>query len=854
MAINFTDSPSNGDTQTINGRTYTYNSAKNKWDTTATEVVGPTATTYATVNDLPTSGVLTGAQAFVTATNRLYIWNGTGWYNIALINTAPTISGASSAYTLAIDGTATTVTLTATDPEGLPITYSIASDTSGNIATVTQNSNVFTITPSTNTANYGSFSLTFRASDGVNLATAVSSFTLQFTVTNQKYTSALITTAGNAGVNNSFTDSSGNSHTVTSSGTGNDTPTQNSFSPYRHGGYSTYFDGTGDYLSATHHSSFDLGSDDFTIETWMYLTGYSNSYGGYYASGICGKDNNTTRSYTFSVSGTSNSHTGLYFNMFTGGSPNTTQSTTSFNLHQWYHVAVSRESGTLKLFVDGVVVQTNTSANQTPTAGAQPFVVGAGSSYSGYEYRFPGYLADFRFVKGTAVYIAAFTPPTERLTAITNTSLLTCHLPYIADGSTIGHTLTRYGDTKTQPVAPYDTQEYTAGSHGGSVYLDGTGDRLTVASTTDLGFGTGDFTIEYWIKHKSKLSGSNYPYAFDMRSQDNEAKLALYHRTNVNNIVGIYVSQNTIVSGTNQMYDGMDWVHYAICKTGGYLKGYFNGKEDFSVADSTDYGSSGQISIGSTYSNLYHMDGHIADFRVVKGTAVYTGQFTPPTAPLTAITNTSLLLSMQGAKIFDKAQGSASNLLIRGNAAASTAAYKYLPTSMYFDGTGDLIVLEHMSETFDGDFTVEMWVKFNTYSTSGANSRLFASRFGNANAANNLQLIIGYGSSTDDGRIDVWTNTYHINDSTVNIADNNWHHVALTRQGTSMKLFIDGTQDGGTATTSQVFNFENPRLGARDDTTDAVSKYTGYMSDVRITKGLARYTANFTPPSSALNG
>ena len=74
----------------------------------------------------------------------------------------------------------------ATDPEGLPITYSLASDTSGNIATVAQgtgsNTNVFTITPSTNTAHAGTFSLTFRASDGVNLATAVSSFTLQFKV------------------------------------------------------------------------------------------------------------------------------------------------------------------------------------------------------------------------------------------------------------------------------------------------------------------------------------------------------------------------------------------------------------------------------------------------------------------------------------------------------------------------------------------------------------------------------------------------------------------------------------------------------------------------------------------------
>ena len=81
------------------------------------------------------------------------------------------------------------------------------------------NTNVFTITPTTNTANGGTFSLTFRASDGVNIASAVASFTLQFIITNSNYTAALITSVGaNNAVNNSFTDSSGNSHAITAVG------------------------------------------------------------------------------------------------------------------------------------------------------------------------------------------------------------------------------------------------------------------------------------------------------------------------------------------------------------------------------------------------------------------------------------------------------------------------------------------------------------------------------------------------------------------------------------------------------------------------------------------------------------
>ena len=215
-------------------------------------------------------------MAHVTANNTLYFWNGSGWYKIALINTNPSISGVASAYTLAIDGTATTVTVTATDPEGLPITYSIASDTSGNIATVSQgtgaSTNVFTITPSTNTAYAGSFTLTFRASDGVNIATAPATFTLQFSVSNSRYTSSLITSVGaNNAVNNSFDDKSTNDHTITANGN----VTQTTFSPYRHGGYSVKFDGSGDNLGFASLSALNVNTY-MSLECWVKLGANGN--------------------------------------------------------------------------------------------------------------------------------------------------------------------------------------------------------------------------------------------------------------------------------------------------------------------------------------------------------------------------------------------------------------------------------------------------------------------------------------------------------------------------------------------------------------------------------------------------
>ena len=165
--------------------TLTYESA-NAASNSASSVTA-SVTIYATPDLLPLSGVSGGSQAFVTSTNRLYIWSGTGWYNIALVNTNPTITtGGDASYELNSDGTPTVITLIASDPEGVPLTWSYAV-TSGSLtngggatATVSQADNVFTITPSTNIDYVGEFSITFTASDGINIDTSVSTFSLSF--------------------------------------------------------------------------------------------------------------------------------------------------------------------------------------------------------------------------------------------------------------------------------------------------------------------------------------------------------------------------------------------------------------------------------------------------------------------------------------------------------------------------------------------------------------------------------------------------------------------------------------------------------------------------------------------------
>ena len=84
------------------------------------------------------------------------------------------------------------------------------------------------------------------------------------------------------------------------------------------------------------------------------------------------------------------------------------------------------------------------------------------------------------------------------------------------------------------------------------------------------------------------------------------------------------------------------------------------------------------------------------------------------------------------------------------------------------------------------------------------------------------------------------------------ISQNTWHHVAVTRQGTTWRIFKDGTQENTWTSSSDLGSTRQMFIGRLVNGTDY--NFIGYISDARVTKGLARYTANFTPPTAALSG
>jgi len=143
---------------------------------------------YDDVSSLPYIGNSAGDRAFVKSNDRLYIWEGSGWYNVALVNRSPAIlsvedsNGGVTPFTLDTAGAVTTITITATDSDGDPITFSATADSDFNgLATISQDASVFTITPlSEDSATTQSGTITFTATDGVNISTDINTFTLTF--------------------------------------------------------------------------------------------------------------------------------------------------------------------------------------------------------------------------------------------------------------------------------------------------------------------------------------------------------------------------------------------------------------------------------------------------------------------------------------------------------------------------------------------------------------------------------------------------------------------------------------------------------------------------------------------------
>ena len=341
-------------------------------------------TVYANTSDLPASET-EGVMALVTANNFMYVYR-SGWYKVAEItNATPTISSAGNAsYSFATDGTPVSIEVTASDPEGVPLQYKYtvtsgsltngggvtaavtSSATSGGtysalaVNTLTSNK-YFKITPSTNTSYAGAFSLTFHASDGVNVAnSSASAFDLTFT-------------------------------------------------PYG----STLFDGTDDVLNLGQidGTALELGGlSNFTVEVlWKASTSMSlnSSYWNALLSMPWHGGTNTNSQIWVGWAGSAYGawnvsvgefYIGLYMSDSTFEILNSSN-TTIYNDNAWHHFALVKNGTSYSLFVDGTRTEEITTSKTLNTSlGTKIGYIGGYHNTSGATDRFDfnGYVSNLR--------------------------------------------------------------------------------------------------------------------------------------------------------------------------------------------------------------------------------------------------------------------------------------------------------------------------------------------------------------------------------------------------------------------------------------------------------------------------
>jgi hypothetical protein len=613
------------------------------------------------------------------------------------------------------------------------------------------------------------------------------------------------------------------------------------FTPYlANGYYSTTFDGISDCIQVADTVDTQLGTGDFTIEAWICV----------------GFDATNTRQI-FSKWVDQGYQLAVYANNQLGWQVFSQDAGAASPAKYippstWTHVAWTRSGTRAYLFVNGRLAS---NAGVTLAANGGGATIGAQNDGSNsFLEKFNGQISNLRIVKGTALYTADFVPSTTPLTAVANTSLLACATANITNiiTSNANVTLTPIGTPKILQSSPFDQTPIQANvTTLGSAFFDGLGDYLTVNANNALAFGTGDFTIEFWV----------YPNAIsrqDWIDIDNGSGNRILIFGNSSNVIYSSAGVDRITGST---FRPGSWIHIAVVRMASSSNLYINGNQSgITYTDTRNYPAQ-LLTIGKDNAGSTHITGYIADLRIVKGTAIYTGSFTPPTAPLTAVENTSLLtlqyngsFNSKNTAIID--EGSFGAQLTRfGNVALgtftpntpNTLGNYYIANvnggSAYFDGAGDYLqdISNNRSNSayiFPGDFTLEAWIYPEGLSTT--RSTIFSI------GSKNINRYLVQLNDTGQLVVEKWGNAAVTMNAA--ITGNAWSHVAIVRSNTVVSAYVNGVW----GSVSQVLpgNIGNGGFSLGYDIGGATSNaFYGYMSGVRLAKQAIYTVGGNKPPA-----
>ena len=441
---------------------------------------------------------------------------------------------------------------------------------------------------------------------------------------------------------------------------------------------SVQFDGTGDYLEIDRGSdtTFALGTDDFTIEMWVYRI--SNG------AIISTADNGAYDRGAFALEETGNfilsQASGTVFQTFTAAVDTSVVNT-------WVHYAFVRKDNVVSCYEDGKLrVRQPTTINIT-YSDTNDLAIGArrtggGGALRSYSNFFEGYISNVRIIKGTALYTENFKPPMRELEVTPETVLLACQSKTDATLEKTGKTLTANGNAVASELTPGILTPIVKAGAGsaitGSVEFDGTGDYLSLAANSDFNFGSDNFTIEGFFykggattlqtllcSTKYYIAGNNGNWILRI-TNDNTIAFASYDGTG-----------NEEFKEFSAPSDDRSWHHFAFVREGtgsNQSKFYFDGVliDSMTISKSLTDGGTNGLRIGeesdSGPGNNF-MNGFLSNIRIVKGTALYTNDFIPPTRELKKVPGTVLLCCQDENSVTTEATGK--TITSNGDPAAS---------------------------------------------------------------------------------------------------------------------------------------------------------------------------------------
>jgi hypothetical protein len=608
---------------------------------------------------------------------------------------------------------------------------------------------------------------------------------------------------------------------------------------------SAYFDGSGDYLSIPDSADWDFGTNDLTIDFWVKLDSLSTDQ----LILVQGTSNNDVWWFQYNQAG---GNIGIGSN--TGGVTTIHMQTSNLGLSPgvWYHVAYVRDGTTASdhnFFLNGVSQTLNLiSGSYAASFSDQP-----GNLYIGmrpwYGMSLYGSLDELR-ISNTARWTANFTPPiapySNRYTNPDSNTKLLLHFD---------------GDESFQPV-------HVAG-YGA---FDGSGDYLNTADSSDWDFGSGDFTIGTWVNFNALADYD--PLVAQYNSQTSNIGWTLFYINTTHKLGFGYSTTGGNYFELNEAWTpGLNtWYYVTAVRSGSNFMFYLNGAQlgTTKTLSSTIYNSAANLMIDGEVASgggvLSSTNGKIDEVKIFKGRALSSTEISDTynaglAGKKDSVGGTSLVGYWPMDGDFNDYSGNGHTMTLNGDVYATThpitlngnpklipvqnANGPFLAGAMYFNGSSYLTLPDSPEWYFGSDgMTIDTWIKYDTTNKNHVICRQWQDSTHlmvlqldvRTSGGVGLQFNYVYGSTIigfQQGSLSGWN-------------PDTWYHVAIVRNGNTFTLYRNGVSLASDSYAGSLTDIAAP-LSIGDATGSSSNMFQGYIDDFRISKGIARYTSNFTP-------